>query len=256
MLSENNIVKYHIGCTKDDIGRYCIMPGDPQRCVKIAEYFDDAHIVSEKRGYAVYTGSLCGERVSVVSSGIGGPSAAIVVEELSQLGVHTIIRVGTCGGISEKVEAGDVVIAASAIRCDGTTKEYIPAEFPASADFRTTLALTESAEALGIRYHVGTVHSKDSFYGQTMPETMPMRGELNSRWQAWKEMGTLASEMEASTLFIVGALRRIRCGACMSVVWNQEREKSGKSADEQLSTENAIRVGVNAIKRMIQADKH
>lgn len=255
MLSENAKVKYHIGCSAGDVGRYCIMPGDPERCEKIAEHFENAKLVSNRRGYVTYTGYLCGERVSAVSSGIGGPSAAIVIEELSQLGVHTIIRTGTCGGISEDVHAGDIVIATSSIRCDGTTREYVPIEFPAAASFEAICALVGAAESLHVNHHVGTVHSKDSFYGQTMPETMPIEQDLLNKWNAWKKMGTLASEMESSTLFIVGAARGLRCGACFSVVWNQELEKAGRANDECFDTDRAVLVSVEAVKRLIHADK-
>ena len=251
MLKDNKTVKYHIGCTADDIGKYCILPGDPGRCEKIAAYLDDAKFVTSNREYTTYTGYLLGEKVSVVSTGIGGPSAAIAVEELAALGAHTFIRIGTCGGINTKVCAGDVVIATSAVRCDGTTREYVPECFPATADFDATCALVKSAQQFGFSYHVGTVHSKDSFYGQADPGNMPMWEYLTERWDVWKRMGVLASEMEASTLFVVGAARGLRCGACFNVIWNQEREKQGIREDEHHDTDRAIRVAVNAIKEMI-----
>ena len=254
MLNDNKTVKYHIECTADDIGKYCILPGDPGRCEKIAAYLDNAQFVTSNREYTTFTGYLLGEKVSVVSTGIGGPSAAIAVEELAALGAHTFIRIGTCGGINTKVCAGDVVIAASAVRCDGTTREYAPECFPATADFDATCALVKSAQKLGVSYHVGTVHSKDSFYGQAAPENMPMSEYLTERWNVWKRLGVLASEMEASTLFVVGAARNLRCGACFNVLWNQEREKQGIHEEEHHDTDRAIRVAVEAIKEMIKQD--
>ena len=252
MLKDNETKKYHIACTADDIGKYCILPGDPGRCEKIAAYLDDAKFVVSNREYTTYTGYLCGEKVSVVSTGIGGPSAAIALEELVSLGAHTFIRIGTCGGINTKVCAGDVVIATSAVRCDGTTREYAPECFPATADFEVTVALSEAAADLGLNYHTGTVHSKDSFYGQADPENMPMSEFLKERWNTWKKLGVLASEMEASTLFVVGATRTVKCGACFSVVWNQEREKLGFFEPECHDTDKAIRVCVAAMKKIIK----
>ena len=233
MLKDSNAVKYHIACTENDVGKYCILPGDPGRCEKIAKYLDNAEFVASNREYTTYTGYLCGEKVSVVSTGIGGPSAAIAVEELASLGVHTFIRIGTCGGINTNVCPGDVVIATSAVRCDGTTREYAPECFPATADFEVTSALVLAAKEFGFPYRVGTVHSKDSFYGQANPESMPMANELLERWEAWKRLGVLASEMEASTLFVVGAARNLHCGACFNVIWNQEREKAIAKAERR-----------------------
>lgn len=255
MLKDNEKIKYHIACGADDIGKYCILPGDPGRCEKIARYLDDAKFVASNREYTTYTGTLSGEKVSVVSTGIGGPSAAIAVEELASLGAHTFIRIGTCGGINEKVCAGDIVIAASAVRCDGTTREYAPPEFPAAADFEATSALVSAAKGLGFTHHVGTVHSKDAFYGQAAPESMPTAERLLSRWEAWKRLGVLASEMECSALFVVGAARGLRCGACFNVIWNQEREKAGIKEPEHHDTDRAIRVSVEAIKKLIAQDK-
>lgn len=254
MLKDNELVKYHIGCSADDIGKYCILPGDPGRCEKIAKYLDDAKFVSQNREYVTYTGTLCGVKVSVVSTGIGGPSAAIAVEELAALGAHTFIRIGTCGGINESVCAGDVVIATSAVRCDGTTREYAPENFPAVADFEVTSELVAAAKSLGFTHKTGIVHSKDAFYGQANPQSMPMSDHLVSRWDTWKRLGVLASEMEASTLFVVGAARDLRCGACFNVIWNQEREKAGIIEAEHHDTDRAIRVCVEAMKRIIKND--
>lgn len=255
MLKGYEKIKYHIACGAGDIGKYCILPGDPGRCEKIAHYLDDAKFVSSNREYVTYTGTLLGEKVSVVSTGIGGPSAAIAVEELTSLGAHTFIRIGTCGGINQKVCAGDVVVAASAVRCDGTTREYAPPEFPAAADFEATSALVSAAKELGFTHHVGTVHSKDAFYGQAAPESMPMPELLLSRWETWKRLGVLASEMECSTLFVVGAARGVRCGACFNVIWNQECEKAGVNEAEHHDTDRAIRTSVEAIKKLITYDR-
>ena len=247
-------VQFHIRCKEGDVGGYCILPGDPGRCEAIAAQFDDARLVSQNREYTVYTGVLLGEKVSVCSTGIGGPSAAIAMEELIHIGAHTFVRVGTCGGMSAKVRAGDVVIATGAIRMEGTSREYAPIEFPAVPDFSVLCALVQAAEGLQYPYHAGVVQCKDSFYGQHSPETMPVAAVLQYKWEAWKRLGALASEMESAALFTVAAARDVRCGAVFSALWNQEREKAGLDQDEVFDTARAITVGVEALKRLIAAD--
>ena len=248
-------VQFHIRCKEGDLGGYCILPGDPGRCEAIAAQFDDARLVSQNREYTVYTGVLLGEKVSVCSTGIGGPSAAIAMEELIHIGAHTFVRVGTCGGMSAKVRAGDVVIATGAIRMEGTSREYAPIEFPAVPDFSVLCALVQAAEELQYPYHAGVVQCKDSFYGQHSPETMPVAAVLQYKWEAWKRLGALASEMESAALFTVAAARDVRCGAVFSALWNQEREKAGLDQDEVFDTARAITVGVEALKRLIAADR-
>ena len=248
-------VQFHIRCKEGDVGGYCILPGDPGRCEAIAAQFDDARLVSQNREYTVYTGALLGEKVSVCSTGIGGPSAAIAMEELIHIGAHTFVRVGTCGGMSAKVRAGDVVIATGAIRMEGTSREYAPIEFPAVPDFSVLCALVQAAEGLQYPYHAGVVQCKDSFYGQHSPETMPVAAVLQYKWEAWKRLGALASEMESAALFTVAAARDVRCGAVFSALWNQEREKAGLDQDEVFDTARAITVGVEALKRLIAADR-
>ena len=247
-------VQFHIRCKAGDVGRYCILPGDPGRCAAIAARFEKAEQVSQNREFTVYTGVLAGERVSVCSTGIGGPSAAIAMEELIAIGAHTFIRVGTCGGMALPVRAGDVIIATGAIRMEGTSREYAPIEFPAVPDFATTCALADAARALGKPFHTGVVQCKDSFYGQHTPETMPVEPELLYKWEAWKRLGALASERESAALFTVAAARGVRCGAVFSALWNQEREKAGLDQDAVFDAEGAITVGVEALRRLIEAD--
>lgn len=247
--------EFHLNMVKGDVGRYCILPGDPGRCEKIAAYFDDPKQVMFNREYMTYTGMLLGEKVSVVSTGIGGPSASIAMEELIHLGANTFIRVGTCGGMALKVQSDDVVIATGAIRMEGTSKEYAPIEFPAVADFQVTTALVNAAKTLDKPWHAGVVECKDSFYGQHSPETMPVSYELLNKWNAWLKLGTLASEMESAALFTVAAARGVRCGSCFHVIWNQEREKAGLDQKESHDLHAAIEVGVEALKLLIEEDR-
>ena len=247
--------QFHIDCVQGDVGQYCILPGDPGRCESIARYFEDAVHVRTNREYTTYTGKLLGETVSVVSTGIGGPSAAIAMEELCNLGAHTFVRVGTCGGIDLSVQSGDVVVATGAVRMEGTSREYAPIEYPAVPDFAVTCALTQACRSLGKRWHTGVVQCKDSFYGQHSPQRMPVSFDLEQKWEAWKRLGVLASEMESAALFTVAAARRVRCGSVFHVIWNQEREAAGLDQGESHDTSAAIQVGVEALKLLIRQDR-
>ncbi|HPX71236.1 MAG TPA: uridine phosphorylase, partial [Bacillota bacterium] len=248
--------QFHIACAAGDVGRYVILPGDPGRCEKIAGHFDNARLVSSNREYTVWTGTLAGEKVSVCSTGIGGPSAAIAMEELCNIGADTFIRVGTCGGISLEVKSGDVVVATGAVRYEHTSSEYAPVEFPAVPDFGLTCALVEAARALNKSLKVGVIQCKDSFYGQHSPKKSPVSYELLNKWDSWKRLGVLASEMESAALFVVAAARGVRCASCFHVIWNQEREAAGLDQDMSTDTSAAIEVGVEALRRVIEADKN
>ena len=252
--SEND-KQYHIQVGEGEIGRYVILPGDPKRCEKIAGYFDDAKLVADSREYVTYTGYLEGTKVSVTSTGIGGPSAAIAMEELVKAGADTFLRIGTCGGMQTDVLSGDIVIANGAVRMEGTSKEYAPIEFPAVPDIQIVNALIKGAESLKQTYHVGVVQCKDSFYGQHSPETKPAGYELLNKWEAWKQMGCLASEMESAALFIVAASLRVRAGTCLLILANQEREKARLDNPVVHDTDMAIRVTVEALKALIRSEK-
>ena len=246
--------QFHIHCVEGDVGRYCILPGDPGRCESIAALFDDAKHVAQNREFNIYTGTLLGEKVSVCSTGIGGPSASIAMEELAAIGADTFIRVGTCGGIAMDVLPGDVVVATGAIRYEHTSLEYAPIEFPAVPDFDVTAALKAASESLGYRTHTGVVQCKDSFYGQHSPEKSPVYYDLLQKWESWKRLGVKASEMESAALFVVAAALGVRCGSCFHAVWNQEREKAGLAMPMTEDTTGAVKVGIEAMKRVIAAD--
>jgi len=245
---------YHIACGEGQVGAYCILPGDPGRCQSIASLLEGAELIARNREFTTYTGTLLGQKVSVCSTGIGGPSAAIALEELTALGAHTFIRAGTCGGIALDVKGGDLVIATGAVRQEGTSREYAPLEFPAVPDFTVTLALTRAAREKGYSWHAGVVQSKDSFYGQHAPRRMPVAGELLARWKAWKSLGVLASEMESAALFVAAASLHVRCGAVFSVIWNQERRVAGMPDGDFPDTTDAVETAVLAMKHLIEND--
>jgi len=287
--SEDLSKQYHTQVGAGDVGKYILMPGDPKRCARIAAYFDNAEQIADSREYVTWTGTLDGVKVSAVSTGIGGPSTAIAMEELSLCGADTFVRVGTCGGIQPEVKSGDLVIATGAVRMEGTSREYAPIEFPAVANLQVTNALAEAAHKLGYRnaksdfsktedaavrgcgadpcgketekaailtpsFHTGVVQCKDSFFGQHEPEKMPVSYELLQKWEAWKRMGCLASEMESAAMFIVAAKLRARAGTCLLVVANQEREKLGLYNPVVHDTDQTIRTAVEAVRSLIRAD--
>ncbi len=247
-------LQYHIRCKQGDVGRYVFLPGDPGRCEAIAQYFDDPVHVGMNREYNIWNGKLLGQTVTVCSTGIGGPSASIAMEELVACGAHTFIRVGTCGGIAMDVLPGDVIVATGSIRYEHTSLEYAPIEFPAVADFDVTAALKAAGEDLGYRVHTGVVQCKDAFYGQHTPERSPVYYDLLQKWESWKRLGVKASEMESSALFVVASALGVRCGSCFHAVWNQEREKAGLEMPMTEDTTAAIRVGIQAMKRIIAQD--
>ncbi len=247
--------EYHIHLAEGDVGRYVILPGDPGRCEKIASYLDDAVFVAQNREYTSYTGYLCGEKVSVVSTGIGGPSASIALEELIHIGADTFLRVGTSGGMNENVFSGDLVVATAAIRQEGTSREYAPIEYPAAGDFTCVNALYNAAKSLGYPVHAGVVQSKDSFYGEHSPETMPTDKKLIYEWDAWIKCGALTSEMETAALYTVGAVRRVRVGSVLMVMGNQTRRAMGFEDPICYDTDRAVKTAIKAMKNLIAEDR-
>ncbi len=241
---------YHLGLKEKDGARFALLPGDPGRVEKIASYLENAHPVASNREFCTWAGFAGGERVLVTSTGIGGPSAAIAMEELAYAGVKTFVRVGTCGGMQLEVKGGDLIVATAAIRMEGTSREYLPLAFPAVADFEVTRALADAAKAAGLRTHIGVVQSKDSFYGQHEPDRMPVGFELKENWQAWRKGGALASEMECAALFTVAASLGVRAGAVLTCLWNQERRAAGRPDPETHDSSAAIRTAAAAIRAL------
>ena len=234
--------QYHVGLKPGDVGRYVLLPGDPGRVPLIASFFDQAEKVAEHREYVTYTGTIDGTRVSVTSTGIGGPSTAIAVEELSAVGADTFIRVGTSGKMQDYIGTGDLVVVSGAVRDEGTALHYMPPEFPAVADIDVVDCLRLACEKRDVPYHVGLSHSKDSFYGETEPERMPIANELQLRWQAWIAGDVLCSEMEAATLFVVSSVLGKRASGLMI---------AGSAHD---ALENLCQTAVESLRLLIARD--
>ncbi len=248
-------LQYHLQIRKGEVGEYVILPGDPKRCSKIAEHLEQPRLVADHREYVTYTGMLDGTAVSVTSTGIGGPSSAIAVEELVQAGARTLIRVGTCGGMQPEILGGDLAIATGAIRAEGTSREYAPIEFPAVPSQDVVEALRRGADSCGFRAYTGVVQCKDSFYGQHEPERMPVGAMLEEKWEAWKRLGCIASEMESAAIFIVASALHVRAGSVLLVMANQEREKAGLPNPVVHDTEAAIKTAIAAVRELIRADR-
>jgi len=252
---------YHIDFDDTHGASYAILPGDPGRVEKIASYLENPRFFHQNREYTAWLGELAppkggdGKAVLVMSTGMGGPSTAIAVEELFKTGVRNFIRVGTCGGMALPVLGGDIVIATGAIRMEGTTKEYVPVEFPAVANLDVTNALVKAAKKLNAQWHAGIVQCKDSFYGQHNPDIMPAGYELMNKWDAWIKAGCLASEMESAALYIVSQILGARAGCVLNVVWNQERERAGMSNPNCHDTSLAIKTAVEAIRILIGSEE-
>jgi uridine phosphorylase len=244
--------KYHVGLTEDEVGKYVLYPGDPARTAVIAKHLADAHEVAFSREYRTFTGTVAGTAVSAISSGMGGPSVAIGMEELRELGVHTFLRVGTCGATQPEVKVGDLVIASGAVRTEGTGDGYVPKEFPAVADHEVVTALLESARELGAPHHLGIIRAVDALYSDLVPDTMPNGAQLREELAMWAKAGVLANDMESSTLFVVASVRRLRAGSlllCVDEVGAGEIHHLDPSYMERM-----LKVAIGAIRRLIERD--
>lgn len=258
-MSDLNSSKKYVGASSigisENIGaRYAILPGDPERVKDIASHLTDAKPLAVKREYTSYLGKIDGENVLVISTGMGGPSAAICVEELNMIGVDTVIRVGTCGGMQLDVEAGGRIIPTGAIRQEGTTNQYVYPEFPAVPDFIVTTALREASLTQPGNTWTGVVQSKDSLYGQHDPTRMPVSDELMDKYSAWIKAGALASEMECAAVFMVAQVLKMRAGAVLNVIWNKQREKAGYEPVISRDMTASIKTATGAVSRLIRQD--
>jgi len=247
-------LQHHISLKRGDVGRYVMLPGDPGRCELIASFLNNARHVAYNREFNTYTGDIGGTPVSVTSTGIGGPSAVIAMEELYKIGADTFIRVGTCGGMQDEVLPGDLVVATASVRAEGTSLEYMPVAFPAAADFFVTSALVSAAKGLGLTSHVGIIQCKDAFYGQHEPERLPAAKMLIYQWEAWKAGGCLASEMESSALFVAASALRARAGTVLLVAGNEEAPESAYEDRPEPDIKDAARAAVEGIRLLIQND--
>jgi len=212
---------HHLQIEPGQIGEFVIMPGDPGRCHLIAEHFENPQLIAQSREYITYTGKYKGLRVSVTSTGMGCPSAAIALEELIMSGAKHLARLGTTGALQKKINLGDIIIPTSAVRLEGTSVEYIPIEFPAVADIDIVDALIKAARGKNQKSHIGIIMSHDAFYKGSV-FTHP---DFLKREQVWIDSNVLSVENESSALFTIGYLRKVKVGTILTVVANHLTRK-------------------------------
>ncbi|MHA1512986.1 MAG: nucleoside phosphorylase [Candidatus Hodarchaeales archaeon] len=244
--------QYHINVSSKDIeeSKHLIICGDPGRVPRISSLLKDSREISFNREYRIHLGYINNKPVLISSCGIGAPSTAIGIEEFGILGVSNMIRVGTSGILSRKVKLGDIVSATGAIRDEGTTHEYVPASFPAVAHPDVVIALRQAVKHYNLEriFHEGIVHSKDAFYSE-IPKLIPDSVNAENKWKTWIRAGTLITEMECSTLFVLGAIRGWRTGGIMAAIGDT---KGGELIiDHMKGQKEAIEVVIEAIKRLL-----
>jgi len=250
--------EYHVELGKGDIGRYVLLPGDPGRTAKIAEYFDDAKEMANNREYRTFTGHITGKdgekiKISTTSTGIGCPSTAICVEELIKCGADTFIRIGTAGALQPYVELGDITITMGAVREEGTTRQYVPLSYPAVANLDVTVALRDAARSLKVRHHTGIAHCKDAFYteGSDMDE-LPLGSKTRQMWDAWYKSDVQSTSMESAALYVVCSIRRVRAGEVLAIIGLTYDDKPIVA---KVGVEDAIKVAIEAVKLLAAQDK-
>jgi len=253
------------GLEDGEAAGYVFLCGEPERVPRIASALHDSRQVRQVREYTVYEGTLDGTRITVASTGIGGPSAAILTEELANLGAHTFIRIGTSGGIADGLEKGDFVIASGAIRADGTSRSYAWPEFPALAHHEVTMALVDSAVRSGARFDVGVCFSVDGFYSENkvmrngrispMSQSGYMPSFMTDRLADVKAMGVKNIEMENGTIFTLSTLMGLRAGAICTVSDVVPWHPTEKVIDSEKNMLDCIKVGVEGMRTLISWDK-
>ncbi len=244
--------KYHVGLARGEVGEYVLTPGDPFRTALIAKHLEGAEEKAWSREYRTFTGSVNGTRVSTTSSGIGGPSAAIMVEELKDLGVHTFLRVGTCGAAQPGIRIGDLIIATGSVRSEGTPDGYVPREYPAISDHDLVSACVESAVRAGVTHHRGIIRSVDALYSDLLPDTMPRGAQERSDLDMWSRAGVVANDMESSTILVVASIRKLR--ACSILLVTDELGAGEIHHLDPFLMERLLKVAVGAIAIQIERD--
>ncbi|WP_242893810.1 nucleoside phosphorylase [Actinomadura litoris] len=239
---------HHLHLRGDHVGRYALLPRNPDQVAPLAALMDDPEFVARNREFETWRGTVDGETVVVTSTGVGGPSTALAVEELAALGVDTMIRVGVSGSMQPDTRNGELAVLTGAIRDEGTTRQYMPVEFPAIASIEVVLALQDAANRAGARYRCGLAHTKDSYYGETEPARMPMAAALTERFETWRRGGAICSEMETAAALVVGSVLDVRMGSVV-LMWSQEAIDTGAAPP----AEPLYATAVGAVRTLVAA---
>lgn len=242
---------FHLNIRAADLqgATIALVPGDPGRVEKIAAYLEKPQVIGQSREFKSAIGTHQGRTIAVISTGIGGPSTSICVEELAQMGVRTFIRIGTTGAIQEKIQLGDAIVTQAAVRMDGASHHFAPLEYPATADFFVTRALVDAASHLKARVHVGITASSDTFYpGQERYDTYSgrVRQSLRGSMKEWQALQVLNYEMESATLFTMGASMGLRTGMVAAVIAHRCFSEAIQEAVAHKAEDQAIRIAVQA----------
>ena len=247
---------FHLGLTKADLqgAELAIVPGDPERIRKIAEMLDNPRFLACHREFTSWLAELDGHPIVICSTGIGGPSTSIAVEELAQLGIRTFLRIGTTGAIQPHIHVGDILITTAAVRLDGASLHFAPMEFPAVADFTCTTALVAAAEAMQVRQHIGITASSDTFYpGQERYDTYS--GRVVERFRGsmaeWQAMGVMNYEMESATLLTMCASQGLRAGMVAGVIVNRTQREIPDAAAMKSTESQAVQIVIEAARRLL-----
>ncbi|SJL82766.1 uridine phosphorylase [Vibrio palustris] len=247
---------FHLGVTTEDLqgATLAIIPGDPARVEKIANLMDNPQFLASQREYTVYRGELDGKSVVVCSTGIGGPSTSIAVEELAQLGVRTFLRVGTTGAIQPHVNVGDMIVTTGSVRLDGASSHFAPMEFPAVADFEVATAMKQAADESGAKVFTGVTASSDTFYpGQERYDTFSGRvvRRFQGSMQEWQDMGVLNFEMESATLLTMCASSGLKAGCVAGVIINRSQSETPDHDTLKKAETRSIKVVVEAARKLL-----
>lgn len=247
---------FHLGLKKSDLqgATVAIVPGDPNRVEKIARLMDNPVHLASLREFTSWRGELDGKAVIVCSTGIGGPSTSIAVEELAQLGIRTFLRIGTTGAIQDNINVGDVLVTTAAVRLDGASQHFAPLEYPAVADFTCTNALFDAAKDAGATVHVGVTASSDTFYpGQERYDTYSGRvmRHFKGSMKEWQEMGVMNYEMESATLLTMCSTQGLRAGMVAGVIVNRTQQEIPNEALLKKTEGNVLSIVVEAARRLI-----
>lgn len=239
----------------DEIAGYVFVPGSVERAALISKHFDEPQLILQRKAFLAYSGKLEGEPVAVISTGIGGPTATICADELHRLGVHTMLRIGSCASCSAASRIGDVMIPKGAVRMEGTSDYYVPKDFPAVPDYELFRACEKAAIKCGYPYNTGITITKDSFYTETSPETKPISRDLVYMWGVYERSGAASTSMECAPLFIQGAVLGFRTAAVEICATNYNDYSNDNKNYPRGWEQRAIEVGIEAMRIIIRRDR-